>query len=32
MHYMVKDWMKIHKTALQKMWEEQDLKKLPPLG
>ena len=28
---LVKDWMKIHKKALQKMWEEQDLKKLPPL-
>ena len=28
---LVKDWMKIHNKALQKMWEEQDLKKLPPL-
>lgn len=28
---LVKDWMKIHRMALQKMWEEQNLKKLPPL-
>ena len=28
---LVKEWLKIHKTELQKMWEEQELKKLPPL-
>lgn len=28
---LVEEWMKIHKKELQQMWNNQDLKKLPPL-
>ena len=28
---VVKDWMKIHKKELLHMWNDQELKKLPPL-
>lgn len=28
---MVREWLSIHKDALQEMWDTQEFKKLPPL-
>ena len=28
---LVKEWLQVHRDALQEMWETQSIKKLPPL-
>ena len=28
---MVREWLSIHKNALQEIWETQEFRKLPPL-